>query len=281
MKRFLLRVLVFGVTCFVLLNAVAVLAKIVARKRVEDPGSEVYDAMRRSHKTWPEAKEIVVGDSVAHQLLTGRAPPQMLNLAANQAVTVAGQYFLARTALEHNPQVTRVTLAYQPACFVNNFDEKFEFNYFVKPFYPRAEYRREMSPLLVSMIDRQPVARFVVFPVLANTSLLGYIDYSQGAPKPPCKYVSPLSAEYLHRLAHLCADHHAELRIVSTPISRDRPYDQAAFFREVAANHLEPLFTGYAETVRTVDPALLVDQVHFKDEAIAPNWKIFVEMLRR
>jgi hypothetical protein len=192
---------------------------------------------------------------------------------------MCGQYLLAKSAIDHDKAVKQIILAYQPIVFINNLDQTFCFNYFVRPFYPYAEYRSQMSPMVKQMIDRRPAARLVILPLFRYTTLLSDIDYSKGAPTPAYTYLSPVSVEYLHQLSDLCDQRGIRLRIVSTPISRERNYDKAEFLKEVADAHLEKLFAGYPETIRLVDPALLVDGVHFREENIGANSAIFVKML--
>ena len=279
MKRFLFKLALFSVTCFVVINIAAAIHDRIQPSRVEDPGGEIYDAIKRSHQA-TSATSLVVGDSVSHQLMTGYAPPEILSLCSNQAISVCGQYMLAHAALDRNPSIKQVTLAYQPSIFANNLDQPFTYNYFVRPFFPYAKFRADMSSLVMQRIDRRPFARLVVFPIFRYTTLLSDIDYSAGAGKPPYKYFAPVSVEYLQKFAGLCEQRGIKFRIVSTPISTDRDYDRAQFFKEVADAHLEKLFGGYADTVRLVDPTLLVDHVHFKKENIAANSAIFVKMLR-
>jgi hypothetical protein len=280
MQRFWLNLTFFTITCFVLVNVCAVIYDRISPRQTEDPGGEIYDAIKRAQQTTND-KTMVIGDSVAHQLLTGYAPPGILSLGTNQAIGMCGQYMMAHSALDHHPDIKDVILAYQPDSFTNNLDQVFFFNYFVKPFYPIARFRADMSPDVIAVIDRHPAARLVVFPLFRYTTMLGDLDYSKDAPPHAFTYLAPVSIEYLHRLSNLCDQRHVRLHVVSTPISTDRDYDEAVFAKEVTDAHLDPLFTNYAASVRRVDPQLLVDHVHFTDENIAANSKIFIEMLQR
>jgi hypothetical protein len=280
MKRFLLKLGFFSLTCFVLLNVVAIFYDTTSRRRVEDPGGEIYDAIRRSHQP-STCPMIVIGDSVCHQLLTGYAPPGLLSLGTNQAASMCGQYLIARSAIDHDPAVKEIVLAYLPDSFTNNLDQKFTFNYFVRPFYPHAEYRALMSPLVMHQVDRRPTARLVVLPLFRYTTMLtdSYLNYCEGAETPNFTYLAPVSIEYLRKLSELCNQHAIKLGIVCPPISLDRNYDQTLFQKEVVDAHLEKVFAGYPQSVRLVDPQLLVDHIHFKEENIGANSAIFVKLL--
>jgi hypothetical protein len=277
MKRFLLRLGIFLITSFLLINAVAATYGALSRSRYEREGSETYDAIRRA-ETPSSRANVILGDSVCHQLLMGVDLPDTLNLSCNQAISMCGQYLLAREAIAHDPALKQITLAYQPACFDNDLAQKFTFNYVVKPFYVRSELREGMDSLVIQRLDRRPVYRLILFPMFRYTDLLASTDYSEPTPL-SFVYLSPVSIDYLRKLADLCSAHQIHLRIVSTPISRTSGYDQSVLLKEITAAHLDDLFAGYTQTIRKVDPGRLIDNVHFKPEFISENSAEFVKML--
>lgn len=278
MKHFFLRFTLFLVTSLVLINIVAAIYGAMSRSRYERDGSETYEAIRRS-QTPSQSPAVILGDSVCHQLLMEATVPDTLNLSCNQAISMCGQFLLAREAVAHDRALRQITLAYQPACFRNDLDEKFTFNYLVKPFYIHPEMRAGMDALVIRRLDRRPFYRLIVLPMFRYTDLLGATDYA-GSAAPSFAYLSPVSIDYLHRLADLCRAHNIRLRVVSTPISRTSGYDERVFLGEVAAAKLDEVFAGYTATIRQVDPEVLIDNVHFKPEDIRANAALFVEMLR-
>ena len=278
MKRFFLRLAFFVVTSFVLINAVAAIYGACSQSRYERDGSETYQAIRLA-ETPTTAANIILGDSVCHQLLLGVALPGTLNLSCNQAISVCGQYLLAREAIAHDPAVRQITLAYQPACFTNDLTQKFTFNYVVKPFYVHPNLRDGMDALVLARLDRRPQFRLMAFPLFRYTDVLTSTDYSDPHP-PPFKYLSPISSDYLRQLANLCQAHQIHLRIVSTPISKTSGYDETTFLKEVSDANLSDIFAGYTQTIRQVEPELLLDNVHFKPPYIRDNSAEFVQMLR-
>lgn len=277
MKRFFLRLTLFLVTSFLLINLVAAIYGHFSRSRYERDGSETYDAIRRAELP-STCSRLVLGDSVSHQLLLGVNLPDTLNLSSNQAISMYGQYMLAHEAIAHDPALKQITLAYQPACFGNDLTQKFTFNYVVKPFYVRPEMRAGMDEQVIARLNRRPVFWLMNFPMFRYTDLLSSTDYSE-TPSPFYRYLSPVSVNYLRKLGDLCQAKHIQLRIVSTPISRTSGYEEAQLLKEIDRHELGDLFPGYVPTIRQVDPAQLIDNVHFKPEFIRENSPEFVKLL--
>ena len=279
MKRFFLKLALFLVTSFVLINSVAAIYGKLSRSRYERDGSETFEAIRRAEMPSSSAN-VILGDSVCHQLLLEANLPDTLNLSCNQAISMCGQFLLVREAIVHDPMLKQVTLAYQPACFANDLTQKFTFNYVVKPFYIHSDLRAGMDALVLRRLDRRPAYRLMVLPMFRYTDLLGATDYSDPAP-PEYKYLSPISSDYLNQLADLCRAHQIHLRIVSTPISKTSGYDEGVLLKEVSDAQLDDVFAGYTQTIREVDPELLLDNVHFKPQDIPANSAEFVKMLEQ
>jgi hypothetical protein len=279
MKRFFLKLALFLITSFVLINIVAAIYGAFSRSRYERDGSETFEAIRRA-ETPSTCANVILGDSVCHQLLMGANLPDTLNLSCNQAISMCGQFLLAREAVAHDPMLKQITLAYQPACFANNLTQKFTFNYLVKPFYIHPDLRAGMDALVRQRLDRRPFYRLMAFPMFRYTNMLGATDYSDSAP-PSFAYLSPVSVDYLRRLADLCRAHQIRLRVVSTPISKTSGYDESVFLKEISGAHLNDVFEGYTQTIREVEPELLLDNVHFKPQYIPENSAEFVKMLER
>jgi hypothetical protein len=279
MKRFFLRLILFLVTSFALLNMVAAIYGRFSRSRYERDGSETFDAIRRAEAP-ATSPNILLGDSVCHQLTMGVDLPQTLNLSCSQAVSMCGQYLLARETIAHDPAARQITLAYLPACFDNDLMGPFTFNYLVKSFYIHPQMREGMDALVLQRLDRRPVYRLIAFPMFRYTDLLGATDYS-GPPPTSFRFFSPVSVDYLRRLSDLCREHHIRLRIISPPVSTTGKYDAAGFQKEMSDAHLDSIFAGYTQTIRRVDPDELLDNIHFKPQYIPENSAEFVKLLEQ
>jgi hypothetical protein len=278
MTRFLLKLAFFLLTSFVVINIVAAIYGPFSRSHYERDGSETFESVRRA-RTPSTFTNVVLGDSVCHQLLLQNTPPDTLNLSCNQAISMCGQFLLARAAVAHDPFVKRITLAYIPGSFSNDLNQKFTFNYVVKPFYIHADMRDGMDALVHQRLDRRPLYRLMVFPMFRYSDLLNGTDYS-GATGSTFSAISPVSIDYLHQLVELCDSHHIRLRIVSPPISQDSGSNISVFLGDVSAAQLDNAFTGYPASIRRVPPDLLIDDIHFKAANIPQYAADFVKMLR-
>ena len=277
MKAFFLKLGLFAVTSLVLLNIIAAVYARLAPAKVNTPGAETYESIRRA-ETPGAHRLIVTGDSVCHQLLLVQTPPDSLNLSCNWAVTVAGQYMLAHEALKHTTGVQEVILAYQPTDFQDGLTRINTYHYFVKPFYPRAEFRELMSPAIMAELDKRPLFRLSLLPMFRYTGMLDSVNYTDHSPV-SFRYISPLAAEYLRRYAEMCRTAGIRFRVISTPISTASGYDEKVFLQEVAAAKLQDIFAGYTATIRYVPPEVLVDGIHFKKEFIKANSDEFMKLL--
>ncbi|HET6247799.1 MAG TPA: hypothetical protein VFE47_08885 [Tepidisphaeraceae bacterium] len=104
-------------------------------------GGEVQLAIEHTEKKRDSVRVIVLGDSVARQLFKqGSEPgPQVRFLTTNQAITMAGQCYLAEGAFKQCPHITDVYLFYLPAAFMNNMPRDFTHDYFCGHFHAAAQ----------------------------------------------------------------------------------------------------------------------------------------------
>lgn len=80
--------------------------------------------------------KLIIGDSVCHQLFSGLQEynGDISILGSNGAITMAGQYILAKEYLEVHPSATDVFLIVLPESFGRTFDTKWGYQYTVMPF---------------------------------------------------------------------------------------------------------------------------------------------------
>jgi hypothetical protein len=105
---------------------------------------EVFVAVEAAHKPSPIICAIYLGDSVAEQLFPtgGETRPDERFLTCNQAISVAGQYYLLEDALANCPQIRDVYLFYYPGSFTNDLDSPpFTNDFFCGFFHQPAQIR--------------------------------------------------------------------------------------------------------------------------------------------
>jgi hypothetical protein len=104
---------------------------------------EVYVSLHHADKPAAAVRTIYLGDSVAHQLFPpGReARPDERYLACNQAISLAGQYYLLADALAHCPGARDAYLFYYPGSFENDLGPPLSNDYFCGFFHSPAQIR--------------------------------------------------------------------------------------------------------------------------------------------
>jgi hypothetical protein len=121
-------------------------------------GDDVYEVVHvRALRHDDRITTLFLGDSVARQFYyPTHEPPQspLRYLTSNQAIGVAGQYYLLRDALVAAPHTKRVFLLYTPRSFGNNLDPPLAYDYFCQ-FFHRPD---EIAQVFVVKRDAQLTA---------------------------------------------------------------------------------------------------------------------------
>ena len=134
MKRFLAKCLLLALLATALAAALALSAYSgPVSKRF---GPEVFEAIRTATSSEPEARTLVLGDSVAYQLFGVRPKPsrEVAVGASNAALTPLGNRILLDHWLPLNPQAEDVVYLVHPASLANDGLPHFTFHYLLFPF---------------------------------------------------------------------------------------------------------------------------------------------------
>lgn len=134
MKHFLAKVLLLAVLAAGIVAALALFAySAPVSKRF---GPEVFRAIRVCTSAAPQARTLVLGDSVANQVFgTGPAMPADVAVATcNQVVTPLGNRILLDRWLALNPQAEDVVYVSLPGTLANDGSPEFTFHYLLFPF---------------------------------------------------------------------------------------------------------------------------------------------------
>lgn len=104
---------------------------------------EVYLSVAHAGQFSTRVRTIYLGDSVAHQMFRPFTEPRRDEryLACNQAISVAGQYFLLKDALKHCPHARDAYLFYYPGSFENDLGPPLANDYFCGFFHKPAQIR--------------------------------------------------------------------------------------------------------------------------------------------
>lgn len=229
-------------------------------------GKEVYFSLRQS-KTKHYRKKIMIGDSVGHQLFpSAQDNDTVAYMACNQAVTMAGMYFLLQNYIETNRDSlpTEAILLCTPDALHNDLDI-YSFQYFLKPF-KQSEYSKWTTPLLRERIhdvrlwwaSELPFVRTSNF---TTTYSLSHADYIQ---------VSPLSAEYIIKMDSLLTANNIAFVMRSVPLKDiyQEKIDVALQASLQAGELPEHIYQPYIQSVSYMPSSAYVDHCHFTYEVL-------------
>lgn len=269
MKKFIFRLLFFVLIILLIITPVEI-HKMgnMSLATSEIAGSEVYFAIDKS-QTKRYVKKLVLGDSVGKQLYPCTIDhDSIISLACNQAITLAGQFFLLKNYIENNIDnlPDGIILLITPFSLSNDVD-KYAYQYFLKPF-----------PLqLWSVFYTEHLEQRIHTIPLYWTANLPFIQSSNYTPRwavpsqQSTKSISTLSYEYLLKMDSITKQYGIPFRMVSTPVRDDRRNDVDSFWNNLPsdyADELESLLLPYKESVYYMPSDDYEDAVHFCAEKI-------------
>lgn len=288
MKAFLLRLAAFVLAALVLfcgvlgLSAFAPFSEIFA-KLTDSTGysasaSEEIGGHIAKVQADDGAAALILGDSVCWQVFD---PFSLCNTAyridgSNRAVTLAGQYLLAKAFLDAHPGATDVYLILTPESFSAGFDAGYGYQYAAAPFAAaglldgldettRAELTAAYgAPFLTGSFARWADASPLVKKLYLNALELLPARENTGP-------LIPLAARNLQNLADLCRERGADFHLLCAPLAdtEDRHATMAALEAAFREQGLYDSYSAYFTQTPWYDPGLFgEDGIHF-DNSVA------------
>lgn len=263
MKRFLLRCLLWILVLFGLEGVMS----LTGFRFSTFNGREVFRSIKLS-KAQSGKGLLILGDSVGQQLYPSqRTYPDAVSLSCNQAVTMAGQYFLLRNYLEANADALpkKVVLVCSPLCLQNDLD-RFSYQYFLKPFHTR-EYKPLFSERLLERVRQIPHYRTARLPFIRVSN---YAFAYELEPEEEYGLVSPISREYLREMAGLAASKGVSFSLICAPLRESLKEEaQALCLQAEEKGELDAeLLAAYRESIVAYPDSLFRDERHFLLESI-------------
>ncbi len=272
MKRFVLGIIVYVIIVLMLWNALELLKLYTHRYEKKVNGAEIYYALFSS-KTERKVKRIVLGDSVGCQLYpSNQEYDSVVSMSCNQAITMAGHYFLLKNFIETNQEdlPEEAILLITPFSLSNDVD-KYAYHYFLKPF-PYHQYSNLYTNHLKERIQTIP------FFWSAN---LPFIQTSSNSPKwavpltASNQSISQLSYEYLIKMDSITKCNGIKFQMISTPVRDDRRDDMDSFWDHLPtdyADKLDDLLQPYKESIVFMPSDYYTDEVHFLGDKIPDDY---------
>lgn len=254
-------------------------------------GTDVYHGINRANSLPPSVRTVYLGDSVAHQLFMPGTEPSLdvRFLTTNQAISMAGQYYLLESGFQHDPSIHTVYFFYVPGCFANNLPPRLSHDYFCGYFHRLDEvveiFRlkhdsqltashlgRWLMPNLMmanSMWNRAdddapdlatptPIAQSAPDPEPVLSLLDHVFEKLPDGPEPPAgsygQSLPVISNHFLAKMQSLCKAHSATLHVLPCPLS--------------TREHFEDSRHVFEQAPMRIEPAMLIDAVHFKTQFV-------------
>lgn len=231
-------------------------------------GSEVRAAVRVSKtKTNKKVKKLILGDSTGHALYPSeKTYDSIVSMACNQAITMAGHYFLLKNYLEANEEnlPNEIVILFTPGTFGNNVDV-YAYQYFLKPF-PVREYKSLYTKHLYERIKTIPLYWTANLPFIQTSNYTPRMSIPANEER---QNMSELSMEYLLNIELLAKEYGVPFRMQSTPVRDDRRVTIEAIkkdLRKACAKHLYIEMESYIQSIAFYPSDMFFDEVHLNDE---------------
>lgn len=242
MKRFI-SIFCIYLFCFLLIILIPEEYKIITNAELENtvPGGEVRAAVKSSKtKANRKVKKLILGDSTGHALYPSeKTYDSIVSLACNQAITMAGHYFLLKNYLEANNEnlPDEIIILFTPETFGNNVD-RFAYQYFLKPF-PILEYKSLYTKHLYDRIKSIPLYWTANLPFIQTS---GYTPRFAVPANKERLNLSELSAEYLLKIDSIAKRYNVPYKMLSTPVRDD--------CKELTQRRIDDLLQGCPEQLQ-------------------------------
>ena len=275
MKRFLAKVLLLAVLAAALAAALALSA--YSGRVSKRFGPEVFEAIRAATSSEPEARTLVLGDSVAYQLFGVRPKPSRAVAvgASNAAVTPLGNRILLDRWLALNPQAEDVVYLVHPTSLANDGLPHFTFHYLLFPFGETGLLDGAPPETLAHLrrrFGRLPVDNASVRHLLYRNDRL-YDFYERRIvrrPEPvPGGGLPEIVVENLRAMRDACAARDVRFRLAFPPVREDRK-PSAAYLTRLAdqLRDICPEIDDLVANLRAEPPEHFRDDVHLTRERL-------------
>ena len=267
MKRFIRHTACFSALTLVVLLICEGIYYYGAIYQSKVDGWEVYAALKQSRKKQSK-KKLLLGDSVAMQLYPcDKEHDSIVSLACNQAISLAGYYFLLTNYIETNRESLpeEVILLLNPLTLSNNLDQ-FAYHYFLKPFY-NEDYKPHFTSYLSLRCRQIPFYWTAQLPFIRSSSY----SFSYELPIESYALLSPISYDYLQLMIDVCASLQIDFKMCSVPINVSQ---ETIIENKLGLENLDretkyyDVLKAYISSFRYIPSENFIDKVHLTSETL-------------
>ena len=270
MKRFISLICIYVIAVLVMTLPLEIYKIVTGVYFGDIPGGEVRTSVKVSKtRTYKKVKKLILGDSTGHALYPSeKSYDSIVSLACNQAITMAGHYFLLRNYLETNPEnlPEEIIILFTPMTFGNDVD-RYAYQYFLKPF-PIHEYKSEYTKHLYDRIKTIPCYWTANIPFIQTS---GYTPRIAIPANEKRQNMSVLTDEYLLKIDSIAKKYNIPLQMYSTPVRDDCKKKTEIIIKDlqrVCPKQLQQMINTYILRISYYSSDLFIDDVHLKQSDI-------------
>ncbi|WP_196802981.1 hypothetical protein [Butyrivibrio sp. MC2013] len=214
--------------------------------------------------------KLIIGDSVCRQLFNDlqEQNEDIAIIGSNAAITMSGQYILAKEYLDHHPSATDVFLIVLPASLKQTYSMNLGYTYAVMPFALTDTLYHLDDNTLDIMADTygRPFLNGLVVKGLHLSAVnrkiyLNYLaDHSHSY-----KLSSPfeLADQYVGKIAELCNERGVKFHLYPCPVCESNKDSAEAMSEQFASSKLYEINPDYFDMIDYFSADQSQDGVHF------------------
>ena len=239
----------------------------------ENNGPEIINPIIRKAQIEDGTTVLILGDSVAHQIFDGLsdANEDVAILPSNAAVTIAGQYVIAKEYLDHHPDATDIYLCVLPESLGRTFDTQWGYQYAVLPFIETDTLDdfddntiQIMNDTYGGLFMNKRIATAVDSSGINRKLYLNYIR-EQGDGYTPEDFYE-LSDQYLVKLADLCKESGVKFHLIPCPVSEAKREQVAEYEADYEDSKTAQVFPAFYRKVIYYPEEYFGDEIHFSEQ---------------
>lgn len=281
MGKFLVRI-AFLALLIVAAAAIMSVSAFQARPKKKDFGGEVFRAIRVCTSHDPQARTLILGDSVAYQLFgvrlhdghDGDHLDGVAVAACNQAVTPLGNRILLDHWLSLNPQAKKVVYVAMPKSLANDGAKKFTFHYFIVPFQMTGLFNdkgyKEILDHLATRFGSLPVRNVSFMNLLyRNDRLYSFYENHliEEQNRDPGIGIPEMALKQLRAMHDACESRGIQFQLAFPPLS-NRPSQRFVARLEEQLKGIFPEIGNLLSGLEIEPAGNFRDGVHFKRERL-------------
>lgn len=272
--------------CFLLLSAQNNLRMPIAELTdssdyaYEDFGAkEIIPFVERAQKK-SEHSKLIIGDSVCHQIFDRYydSNNEYCICGSNQAISLSGQYIIAKEFIENHDNVTDVYLVLTMSSLATEYGAQLGYQYAVMPFVLTDTIDnldettiKEMYRTYGGFFCQKPIVRLIdQSPLCMKLYLNMLAKEKEWFPTGTGKAISDVSGKYLYEIQMLCEKENVTLHLIAGPHadSENNHKTENRIRDELLVNEKNKVLENYLNQITYYPENLFKDGIHFDKSVV-------------